>query len=346
MTIPQTSRPTLKQVAQRAGVSQATASKVLNGRADVSAETRERVLRVLDQEGYQARGIRPSAAGHRRVTALFDSVTSQYASLILEGMIGAASGAEIDVNVQLTPPGFADPSRKAARAWVHENSTSVGVIAVTSSLPSEVIQTASRLNLPLLTIDPADDHQADLVSISVTDWTGARTMADHLLQLGHRRIGWVGGPTQSTPTIERFRGYRSALEKAGIPVETELCRNGPYSFEAGVEAGSALLALPDRPTAIMGANDAIAFGVMEAARRAGLSLPADLSVGGFDDIPQAEWVTPKLTSVRAPLVGIGRLALETILALSAGKEPPSHHIQLATRLIPRESTAPPRDARG
>jgi LacI family transcriptional regulator len=184
------------------------------------------------------------------------------------------------------------------------------------------------------------------VSISVTDWTGARTMADHLLQLGHRRIGWVGGPTQSTPTIERFRGYRSALEKAGIPVEAELCRNGPYSFEAGVEAGAALLALPDRPTAIMGANDAIAFGVMEAARRAGLSLPTDLSVGGFDDIPQAEWVTPKLTSVRAPLFGIGRLALETILALSAGKEPPSHHIQLATRLIPRESTAPPRDARG
>ncbi|WP_108252767.1 LacI family DNA-binding transcriptional regulator [Planctomonas deserti] len=344
MTIPNTSRPTLKQVAQRAGVSQATASKVLNGRADVSTETRERVLRVLDQEGYQARGIRPSAAGHRRVTALFDSVTSQYASLILEGMIGAAAAAEIDVNVQLTPPGFADPSRKAARAWVHENSTSVGVIAVTSSLPSEVIQTATRLKLPFLTIDPADDHQADLVSISVTDWTGARSMADHLLHLGHRRIGWVGGPTQSTPTIERFRGYRSALEKAGIPVEPEICRNGPYSFEAGVEAGAALLALPDRPTAIMAANDAIAFGVMEAARRAGLSLPADLSVGGFDDIPQAEWVTPKLTSVRAPLVGIGRLALETILALSEGKEPPSHHIQLATRLMPRESTAPPRDA--
>ncbi len=344
MTVSSTSRPTLKQVAQRAGVSQATASKVLNGRADVSAETRERVLRVLDQEGYRARGMRPSVTGHRRVTALFDSVTSQYASLILEGMIGAAVGVDVDVTVQLTPPGFSDPSRKAARAWVHDNATSVGVIAVTSKLPAEVIQTAARLNLPFLTIDPADDHQADLVSISVTNWTGARAMTEHLLQLGHTRIGWVGGPTGSTPTIERFRGYRSALEQAGIPVDPELCRNGAYSFEAGVEAGTALLRGPSRPTAIMAANDAIAFGVMEAARREGLQLPGDLSVGGFDDIPQAEWVTPKLTSVRAPLVGIGRLALETILAISAGKEPPSHHIQLATRLIPRESTAPPAPA--
>jgi LacI family transcriptional regulator len=341
MSLRQPTRPTLRQVAQAAGVSQATASKVLNGRADVSAATRERVLRALDQEGYRARGVRPSETGHRRVTALFDSVTSQYASLILEGMLGAAVDVDVDVTVQLTPSSFSDPSRKGARTWVHDNATSVGVIAVTSSLPAEVIQTAARLNLPFLTIDPADDLQGDLVSISVTNWAGARSMIDHLLQLGHRRIGWVGGPTTSAPTIERFRGYRSALERAGIEMDPGLCRNGPYSFEAGVQAGTALLQQSPRPTAIMGANDAIAFGVMEAARRMGLSLPHDLSVGGFDDIPQAEWVTPKLTSVRAPLVGIGRLALETILGIAAGKEPPSHHVELATRLIPRESTAPP-----
>jgi LacI family transcriptional regulator len=331
----------LKQVAQRAGVSQATASKVLNGRADVSAATRERVLRVLDQEGYRARGNRAPEAVHRRVTALFDSVTSQYASLILEGMLGAAAELDVDVTVQLTPPGFADPSRKAARSWVHDNASSVGVIAVTSKLPPEVIQTAARLNVPFLTIDPADEAQADLVSISSTNWTGGRAMTDHLLGLGHSRIGWVGGPATSAPTIERFRGYRAALDRAGIPVDRSLCRNGPYTFEAGVEAGTALLRQTPRPTAVMAASDAIAFGVMEAARREGLRVPGDLSVGGFDDIPQAEWVTPKLTSVRAPLVGIGRMAMETILGMSAGKEPPSHHIQLATRLIPRETTAPP-----
>jgi LacI family transcriptional regulator len=334
-------RPTLKHVAQRAGVSQATASKVMNGRADVSAATRERVLRVIDQEGYRARGNRIPDAAHRRVTALFDSVTSQYASLILEGLLGAATELDVDVMVQLTPPGFADPSRKAARSWVHDNSTSVGVIAVTSKLPAEVIQSAARLNLPFLTIDPADESQADLVSISSTNWTGGRAMTEHLLGLGHSRIGWIGGPTASAPTIERFRGYRAALERAGIQVDRGLCRNGAYSFEAGVEAGTALLRRSPRPTAIMAASDAIAFGVMEAARREGLHIPRDLSVGGFDDIPQAEWVTPKLTSVRAPLVGIGRMAMETILGMSVGKEPPSHHIQLATRLIARESTAPP-----
>jgi LacI family transcriptional regulator len=341
MSLRNPARPTLRQVADRAGVSQATASKVLNGRADVSAATRDRVLRALDDEGYKARGVRPTDTGHRRVTALFDSVTSQYASLILEGMLGAAVDVDVDVTVQITPSSFADPSRKAARAWVHDNATSVGVIAVTSSVPTEVIQTAARLNLPFLTIDPADDLQSDLVSISVTSWAGSRAMAEHLLQLGHRRIGWVGGPTASAPTIDRFRGYRSALERAGIAVEPELCRNGPYSFEAGLGTGTALLRQSPRPTAIMGASDAIAFGVMEAARREGLQLPRDLSVAGFDDIPQAQWVTPKLTSVRAPLVGIGRLALETVLGIAAGKEPPSHHIELATRLVPRESTAPP-----
>jgi LacI family transcriptional regulator len=334
------SRPTLKQVAERAGVSLATASKVLNDRADVSAATRERVLLVLQQEGYRSRGGRASSTG-RRVTALFDSVTSQYASLILEGMVGAAAEADVEVTVQLTPPGFAGSATKTARSWIHQHSTDVGIIAVTSSLPAEVIQTAARLNLPFLTIDSADDVQAHLVSISVTNWTGARAMAEHLLGLGHRRIGWVGGPTTSTPTIERFRGYRFALEQAGIPLEPELTRNGAYSFEGGIESGTALLRQSPRPTAIMAANDAIAFGVMEAARREGLQPPEDLSVGGFDDIPQAEWVTPKLTSVRAPLLGIGRLALETILTMSAGREPPSHHIELATRLITRESTAPP-----
>jgi LacI family transcriptional regulator len=336
-----TARPTLKQVAQRAGVSQATASKVLNGRADVSAGTRERVLRVIDEAGYRARGARTPETGRKRVTAIFDAVTSQYASLILQGMVDAAADLDAEVTVQLTPTYFADPSRKAAQAWVHEHSSSVGVIAITSSLPADVVQTAARLNLPLVTIDPVDEVQADLVSISSTNWTGGRAITEHLLQLGHERIAWVGGPATSAPTIERFRGYRSALERAGRPVDPALCRNGPYSFEAGVEAGVALLHHTPRPTAIIGASDAIAFGIIEAARRETLQVPQDVSVGGFDDIPQAEWVSPKLTSVRAPLVGIGRMAMETILGMAAGKEPPSHHIQLATRLMARESTAPP-----
>ena len=341
-----TIRPTLKQVAQRAGVSQATASKVLNGRADVSSATRERVLRVIDEAGYRARGTRTPEAGRKRVTAIFDAVTSQYASLILQGMVEAGADLHAEVTVQLTPPYFADPSRKAAQSWVHEHSSSVGVIAITSSLPADVIQTAARINLPLVTIDPVDELQADLVSISSTNWSGGRAMTEHLIGLGHERIAWVGGPASSAPTIERFRGYRAALERAGLQVDPSLCRNGPYSFEAGLEAGTALLRQTPRPTAIICASDAIAFGVIEAARRESLEVPQDVSVGGFDDIPQAEWVSPKLTSVRAPLIGIGRMAMETVLGMAAGKEPPSHHIQLASRLMPRESTAPPAERAG
>lgn len=332
---------TLKQVAQLAGVSQGTASKVLNGRSDVSPATRERVLRVIDELGYQTRAARLAGPALRSVTALFDSVTSQYASLILEGLVGAAAELDVEVTVELTPHGFADLSPQAARSWLQRKSASLGVIVVTTSLPADVIETAARLGVPLLRIDPMDEFLGDVVSISSTDWTGGHAMTRHLLELGHLRIGWVGGPTASAPTIERYRGYQAALERAGIPVNPELCRNGPYSFEGGVESGLSLLRMSPRPTAIMAASDAIAIGVMEAARREGLRLPKDLSVGGFDDIPQAEWTTPKLTSIQAPLMGIGRMAVETIVGISAGKEPPSHHIQLATRLIVRESTAPP-----
>ncbi|WP_150307289.1 LacI family DNA-binding transcriptional regulator [Planctomonas psychrotolerans] len=333
--------PTLKHVAERAGVSQATASKVLNGRADVAPGTRERVLQVLDEAGYRARSSSPAETGRKRVAAIFDGITSQYAALILDGMVSAAADLGVDVSVLRTPKDFADPARKAARSWVHENQAFTGVIAVTSSLPADMIRTAAQVNLPLITIDPADESQSDLVSISSTDWTGGRSMTEHLLELGHTRIAWIGGPAVSAPTIERFHGYRSSLERAGIPVDPAICRNGPYSFEAGIEAGRELMRGSDRPTAIICASDAIAFGVLEAARRERLEVPRDLSVGGFDDIPQAEWVSPKLTSVRAPLIGIGRMAIETILGMSVGKEPPSHHIQLATQLIVRESTAPP-----
>ena len=338
------SRVTLKQVAQRAGVSQATASKVLNGRTDVSKTTRDRVLRVIDEEGYRRSSARATDVRRPQITAIFDGVTSQYASLILQGMVTAAAERDTDIVVRMVPAAFSSTSPAAARTWIHENASATGVIAVTSAVPQDVIRAASRLGLPLVTIDPVDPADSDVVSIGSTDWTGGRAVAEHLIELGHTRIGWVGGLKGSVPSIERFQGYRSALDHAGLPDDPGLHRSGPYSFEAGLELGGQLLDGDPRPTAIIGASDAIAFGVMEAARQRGLELPADLSVAGFDDIPQAEWTSPKLTSVRTPLIGIGRMATETLFAMSEGREPASHHIQLSTRLIVRESTAPPRAA--
>lgn len=338
------SRVTLKHVAQRAGVSQATASKVLNGRTDVSKSTRDRVLRVLEEEGYRRSSARAPDARRPQLTAIFDSLTSQYASLILQGMVTAAAERETDVVVRMLPAAFSNASPAAARTWIHENASATGIIAVTSAVPQDVVRAASRLGLPLVTIDPVDPADSDVVSIGSTDWTGGRAAAEHLIGLGHTRIGWVGGLRGSVPSIERFQGYRSALSHAGIVEDSSLYRSGPYSFETGVELGGQLLELDPRPTAIIGASDAIAFGVMEAARQRGLDLPGDLSVAGFDDIPQAEWTSPKLTSVRTPLIGIGRMATETLFALAEGREPASHHIQLSTSLIVRESTAPPREA--
>ncbi|WP_394552812.1 LacI family DNA-binding transcriptional regulator [Agromyces sp. MMS24-JH15] len=334
-------RPTLREVAELAGVSQATASKVLNGRSDVAPQTRERVLEVMESEGYHRTGNRSTVDGEPPIVAVFDDLASTYVSLTLEGVVLAAAEHDVDVVVRINPTAFHDLSDRAARAWIDANRGARGIISVTSMVPRSLIESAERRRIPLVSIDPVDSFDERIVSISSTDWAGGRSVTEHLLALGHRDIAWIGGPSGSAPTIERFQGYRAAHELAGVPTSAQLHRNGRYTFESGVLLGGELLDSGVRCTAVVCGSDSIAFGVMEAARRRGIRLPEDLSITGFDDVPQAEWVAPKLTSVRAPLIGIGRMAVETVLALAEGRAPISHNIQLSTSLVVRESTAPP-----
>lgn len=334
-------RTTLREVAELAGVSQATASKVLNGRGDVAPHTRERVLEVMKAQRYARTGSRATPEAAAPLVAVFDSLRSQYATLILQGIVSAAAEGSTDVVVRLEPTGFHKLSDRAIRAWTDSIPGAGGIIAVTSVMARSLLDSAARRKIPLVSIDPVDSFDESIVSIGSTDWAGARSVTEHLLALGHRHIAWIGGPPGSAPTIERFHGYTTALAVAGIKDDPALQRNGPYTFESGVTLAGELLDSGIDVTAIVCGSDAIAFGVMSAARRRGITVPAELSVAGFDDVPQAEWVTPTLTSVRAPLEGIGRMAVETVTGLAAGRQPLSHHIQLSTNLIVRESTAPP-----
>jgi LacI family transcriptional regulator len=336
-------RTTLREVAQLAGVSQATASKVLNGRGDVAPHTRERVLEVMKAQRYARTGSRTAHETTPPLVAVFASLTSQYASLILQGIVSAAAERSTDVVVRLEPTGFHRLGDRATRAWMDSIPDAAGIIAVTSVMARSLLDGAARRKIPLVSIDPVDSFDESIVSIGSTDWAGARSVTEHLLALGHRHIAWIGGPTGSAPTIERFHGYTTALAVAGVPEDPALQRNGPYTFESGAALAGELLDSGVEVTAVVCGSDAIAFGAMSAARGRGLGVPAELSVAGFDDVPQAEWVSPKLTSVRAPLDGIGRMAVETVTGLAAGREPLSHHIQLSTNLVIRESTAPPRD---
>ncbi|MFB9469284.1 LacI family DNA-binding transcriptional regulator [Nonomuraea salmonea] len=335
-------RVTLADVARLAGVSPTTASKVLNGRSDVGAKTRELVLGVMAEIGYKPTAVRHEQPRDNTLVTVLDIVESRYAGTVLQGILLAATTARAELLLRLPPDEPVSTSRTAARTWVEEQQASgvVGVIALAVAVPDPVLLAADDLGLPIVTIDPIDTTESRLVSIGSTNWAGGRSATEHVIKLGHRRIGWIGGPLGSAPSLERFHGYQAALDSAGITPDRALVRHEAFSVEAGRRHGRDLLALADRPTAIVAGNDEIAVGVLAAAGDLGVSVPGQLSVTGFDDTPQTQWTTPRLTSVRQPLEGMGRMAVETVLGMAEGVQPASRHLQLATSLSVRDSTGP------
>ncbi|MEV4115317.1 substrate-binding domain-containing protein [Nonomuraea sp. NPDC049695] len=340
-------RATLADVARLAGVSPATASKVLNGRSDVGASTREHVLKVMAEIGYMPTAVRHERTRDRTLVTVLDIVESRYAGTVLQGILTAATAAQAELLLRLPLDEPISTSRTAALAWMEEQKASgvVGVIALAVAVPDSVLLAAEELEVPIVSIDPIDTTESRLVSIGSTNWAGGRSATEHVIKLGHRRIAWIGGPLGSAPSLERFHGYQAALDSAGVTPDRALIRQEAFSVEAGQRHGHDLLALDERPTAIVAGNDEIAVGVLAAAKELHITVPGELSVTGFDDTPQTQWTTPRLTSVRQPLVGMGRMAVETVLGMADGVQPASRHLQLATTLSVRDSTGPVPPAR-
>ncbi|MGW3350823.1 LacI family DNA-binding transcriptional regulator [Nonomuraea rubra] len=332
----------MADVARLAGVSPATASKVLNGRSDVGAKTRELVLGAMAEIGYMPTAARHEQSRDRTLVTVLDIVESRYAGTVLQGILVAATSAQAGLLLRLPPDEPISTSSAAARAWMEKEKASgvIGIIALAVAVPDSLLLAAEDLMVPVVTIDPIDTTESRLVSIGSTNWAGGRSATEHVIRLGHRRIGWIGGPLGSAPSLERFHGYQAALDSAGIAPDRALIRHEAFSVEAGQRHARDLLSSGERPTAIVAGNDEIAVGVLAAAKELGIPVPGGLSVTGFDDTPQAQWTTPRLTSVRQPLAGMGRMAVETVLGMADGVQPASRHLQLATTLSVRDSTGP------
>ena len=337
----QAGRTTLATIAASAGVSVATVSKVLNGREDVAADTRALVEELLRQHAYVSPAARRSAGAGTTVELIVHGGFGAYATQVLEGVVhaGAEAGASIVV-------GQVDDEHlpgESARSWARRLASSgrAGLIVVTGALTSAHIDALALTGVPLVVLDPMSLPRVEVTSIGSTNFAGGMTATQHLLGLGHRRIGYVGGPPGSGCNQARLHGYRAALESAGIPADPALVEGGHFTYDVGLRAGAQLLDLPCRPTAVVGGNDTIALGVIEAARLRGLRVPADLSVTGFDDTELARMASPPLTVVRQPLREMGRVALKTVLQLAAGETLDSHHVELATELVVRSTTGPP-----
>ncbi|GLY92868.1 LacI family DNA-binding transcriptional regulator [Actinoplanes sp. NBRC 103695] len=326
---------TLAMVAASAGVSVATVSRVLNGRADVGAATRERVETLLRQHEYRGRKRAPvrRSPATARLELLLPEPLSAYSIEILNGVR--------DIGVPAVVGGFPDPDVPAG-LWARDLVAAgrEAVIAVVGDLTEEGYQALVRAGLPLVLADPGRVPRPEAASVGATNFAGGMAAAHHLVGLGHRRIAYVGGPSGAAHNQARLHGLRAALEAAGCPPPDEYVRPGTFTHEHGLVAGSALLTLPEPPTAIFAASDETASGVIEAARGLGRRVPEDVSVVGFDDTQVARFSSPPMTTIRQPLREMGRVAARTALRLAVDESPDSYHIELATELVVRRSTAP------
>lgn len=336
-------RATLADVASAVGVSRGTVSKALNGRGDISSETRERVLAAVTDLNYRPTTAPAPASSRRALAVVFDIPASPYILGVLQGVIAASTETHVDLLPRLAPPRASRMQRAVAREWVAEQQAAgiIGLIGITLPRPDGLLEAASSADLPFVIVDPVDAHHRSMVSVGSSNWAGARTATEHLIELGHRRIAWIGGPEASDAARDRLYGYQAALDAAGLAIDPALIRSDQFAIATGAEHARSLLALPDPPTAIMAGNDEIAVGVLATAHELGRRVPHDLSVTGFDDTPQAAWTTPPLTTVHQHLEGMGAMAVQTILVMAEGRRPSSRHVELATTLTVRESAAPP-----
>lgn len=331
-------RATLATIAASTGVSIATVSKVLNGRSDVASSTRALVQDALRQQDYAASAPRRSVPEiQQTVDVAVDGALSAYSSEVVQGVIDA--GAQANVGVVVSRQTTERPT-----VWARALAVSGrrAVIAVTSDLTADHLAALARAKIPLVVVDPMNLPRARVTSVGSTNFAGGMAATQHLLDLGHRRIAYVGGPASAACNHARMHGYRAAMEAAGAAVPPTFVLAGPgFNYTNGQTTGGALLSLPEPPTAIFAGSDEVALGVIEAARIRGLRVPQDLSVVGFDDTSLARFASPPLTTVRQALWEIGGVALRTALRLAAGETIESHHVELATTLIVRGSTAPP-----
>src|SRR6266536_4121345 len=337
---PAQQRLTIRQIAHLAGVSIATVSRVLNGRGDVADETRDLVSRVIRENGYtanrSARGLSARRTG--LVGILVPLLFPAYFASILAGAAEALS--ERDLQIVLSPTGGEHDREVSVLDRLHGLTDGALII-----LPQESSEELERLldgGYRFVVLDPLMRLAERIPSVSAAHTSGADQAMRHLLDLGHRRIAQITGPRGWLATEDRRRGYRAALAAAGILPDPALEVEAVPEIVPGRDAAESLLDLPDPPTAIFAFNDNIAIGAIQAARARGLRVPDDLSIVGFDDVEHATIVTPALTTVRQPLAEMGRTAVSLLNRLLDGHGFETLHVELATRLVIRDSTAAPR----
>ncbi|MET9449335.1 LacI family DNA-binding transcriptional regulator, partial [Streptomyces cinerochromogenes] len=325
--------PTLAVVAREAGVSVPTASKVVNGREDVAPETRRRVTEALDRLGYVRRPRFDTSKAPGLIDLVLHSLDSSWSGAVLHGAEAAAYEAGLEMVVSAGPTRIRDA--RPERGWLDKLTArgSSGVLFDLAELSAAQYAWLDHHRIPYVLIDPAHEPPAGVVSVGAANWQGGVSAAEHLLGLGHERIAVIAGHRRAMADGARVAGYRSALAAAGVRHRPEYVRHAAGDETTARLRTHELLDLPEPPTAVFVCSDRMALGVYAALAERGVRVPDGMSVVGFDDLPEARWVAPALTTVRQPLAEMAATALRLLVRMMHGERPEGTRTELSTRLV-------------
>lgn len=340
IAMPRPGRPTIGDVASLAGVSIKTVSRVFNNEPNVATATRAMVQTAINALGYSPNHSARSLAARESLTLglLYDNPSPNYIHQIQRGALQSCQEAGYDLLLHPCQFGSADISGEIIN--LHRQGRFDGVILTPPiSDMRSVLDALVEAHVPVVAIAPAE-ARPDIVQVMTDDERTCIAMTRALHALGHRRIGFIAGHPDHRAVGLRLKGYRSALRDLDLPMREDYIVQGYNSFESGEVAGAALLALPQPPTAIFAANDDMAAGVMRIAHKFGVSVPANLSVVGFDDIPLATQVWPALSTVRQPIEAMAAKAVQLLVARLRGEQDIPVTVLIRSELVLRETTSP------
>jgi LacI family transcriptional regulator len=330
---------TIALIASDVGVSVTTVSKVLNGRSDVAARTRALVEDSLQRHGYRRRSRRPPAVtGH--LDLVFHEFDTAWCMEVIRGVEEVTSPARVELVVSQLG-GRHRPPRHWADDVLHRSP--LGVLLVLCHPTESQRRLLIRQRIPFVVLDTDSATAASVPTVGSNNFNGGLLATRHLIDLGHRRIAVVSGPSDVLCSRARVAGFRSAHDEAGLPVLPSLVRYGAFTGRAGYQHGLELFGGPDRPTAVFAGSDIQAMGVIRAARQLGLRVPADVSIVGYDNVPVSAWAATPLTTVDQHVAVMAGTAARMLLDLARGIDVPMTRVDLVTELVVRETTAPPPD---
>jgi DNA-binding LacI/PurR family transcriptional regulator len=343
ITVSEASRPkSIKEIARLAGVSHSSVSRALRNSPLVNRDKATRIRKIAEECGY-----RPSAAARSLVTRRSRTIGVVVTNIADPFVAGVVSGMEESADRHgysvFLANSNAEPEREVRVVRSFEEHRVDGIIVAASRVGAMYMPLLARMRVPIVLLN--NQHPSQFAhSVTIANAEGSRAATRHLIELGHRRIAYLGDRFGYQSDTERFAGYRQAIEEAGLAFEPELVVHGNGKLEGARQPMEQLLALTPRPTAVLCYNDLTALGALRAVRDAGLTVPGHLSLAGFDDLYISRYLDPPLTTVRQPMGDMGGIAMETLLRLIAG-ETVGEDIQLPGELIVRGSTAPPKENR-